>query len=144
VITITEKITEDNYHLLFSAADAQRTSPNEVILVNSDLSMIGKTFNILLPENLMINGHLDLALTTFRCPLPNNLTITGYFNLAECRSLVLLPDNLTVRGYFHLEGCRSLILPDSLKVWKKILVYDDDVDEFKKMNKKFTKKIRKW
>ena len=122
MIKITDKITEDNYHILFSCADAQRTTPDEVI---------------------KIDGYLDLTGCTSLTSLPDNLSVTGDLYLTGCTSLTSLPDNLSVTGYLDLSGCTSLVsLPEHLKVGGNIYVDVDRVAEFKAMNKKFAKKIR--
>jgi hypothetical protein len=122
MITITDEITEDNYHILFSCADAQRTSVDEVIFVDVNL--------------------VDLADCSSLVSLPDNLTVNGFLILDDCLSLVSLPDNLIVNGDLYLNDCTSLTtLPNNLTVDGNIYVDSDKVAEFKKMNKKFAHKI---
>src|SRR5882672_6365171 len=112
-IKITEQLTKENYHSIFSTADAKRKSLKEVIEVN---------------------GYLDLYGCTSLRSLPDNLNVKGYMYLDDCISLRSLPDNLNVGGGLNLSGCLLLTsLPDNLNVKGYIYVDKAQVNEFKKM-----------
>lgn len=124
MIKITEQITEDNYHMLFSIADARRSDPNEIILVE---------------------GAIDLEDCESLISLPNNLTVTEFAYLDGCISLIELPKNLTVGQYLSIERCNiSRVLPSCLIVPADrgdIFVDAIDEEEYKYKNPKFANQI---
>jgi hypothetical protein len=120
MITITDKITPDNYHLIFSAAEAEQ-SPHEIIMINQSLF--------------------------FRnCPivhLPNYMFISGYLHIEGCSNLKSLSEYITVDGNIYLIDQPTItILPKSLTAHYGIFTDISRANKLRQNNPTFASKIR--
>jgi|SRR5882672_4912750 len=128
-IKITEEITKDNYHFLFSAAEAMRKTPDEVIQIDT----VNKAHAMRL--NIELSNIIDL---------PDYLECLGSLFLLDCKLLKKLPKNLIVHGSLSVEGTKIKKFPKTLKVSGCIFVDRGNVVKLRKLNPKFAIRINLW
>lgn len=137
MIEITDQITEDNYHLLFSAAEASRQIESETIMVRDRKYEKYNPPGCLKSNVLFINSNI--------ITLPNYLIIDTCLDFRHCHKLERLPNNLSVNGWLGLYDC-SLVtcqkLPDTLKVLQHIIVDAKSSEEFIRLNQTRADRIR--
>lgn len=131
MITITEKITNENYHLLFSAAEAARTSYNEIIFVDGCVDLYSSSITYI-PDYIAINGSIDLHLCK-ELSLPNNISINNNLYLYGWEPIVL-PENLDIMGYICVSNNSSSIAAPSGDNLGR-------VEEFQRLNPAFSHQI---
>jgi hypothetical protein len=134
MIEITDQITEDNYHLLFSAAEASRVVESETIIVR------GKEY-----DDYIVTKFSVLFKASNIISLPNYLIIDTSLDFYHCHKLERIPNNLTVNGWLELYDCPLVTcqpLPDTLKVLEYIIVDRKSSDEFIRLNPVWTDRVR--
>ncbi|WP_051983882.1 hypothetical protein [Pectobacterium wasabiae] len=87
---------------------------NAAIVIEGDLSLLGRTDITSLPENLSVGGYLDLEGTGITS-LPENLSVGGSLYLRGT-GITSLPENLSVGGSLYLRGTGITSLPENLSV----------------------------
>lgn len=145
MIEITEPITIDNYHFIFSVADAQRSYPTEEIVVNGNIDLIYTNEHIEMPNNLTILGDLVLDYNENQRSLPNNLTVRQLM-LYRNISLKSLPKSLHIGVFLGINECSQIRkLPDDFiidtKSHNSICVCDHKIEKFRKLHPNLANQI---